>query len=156
MTYREKIDKAKECKIIIKYDLLSTDNIVGLYKFFKVKGDERYCFYIGKATNVAARLLRASKGHIHMYLQKDYSRLVPDEIRKAINDGYEIEVEIENKAEEYKDIEFSRAAHRLAYVEIQEIIKYQEMGQCLLQRPEGVGKNEEKFWEQNYKIDIKK
>ena len=153
MTYKEKIEKAKEGKITIKYDLLESDNIVGLYKFFKVKGNERYCFYIGKTTNVAARLLRASKGHIYMYLQKDYSRLVPEEIRKAINDGYEIEVEIENKEEEYKDIEFSRAAHRLALAEIQEIIKYQEKGQCLLQTPEGVGKNEKEFWEQKYKIN---
>ena len=54
---------------------------------------------------------------------------------------------------EYKDTSFSRAAHRLALAEISEIVKYQREGQCLEQMPEGVGMNEEKFWEENYKIE---
>ena len=90
---------------------------------------ERYCFYIGKATNVAFRLFGASKGHIFMYLKVNYSKLVPSEIKNCIEDGYEIEVEIEEK--DYKDTCFSRAAHRLALAELQEIIKYQEADQCL-------------------------
>ncbi len=149
MTYKEKIEKANENKIIIKYDILKTDNIVGIYKFFKVKRDERYCFYIGKATNVAYRLLGASNGHIYMYLKGNYSKFVPNEINNALTDGYKIEVEIEEK--EYEDIYFSRAAHRLALAELQEIVKYQEMGQCLSQIPEGTGEREKNFWETNYK-----
>lgn len=149
MTYKEKIENAKKNKITIKYDLLKTDNIVGIYKFFKVKGNERYCFYIGKATNVAYRLLGASDGHIYMYLKGNYSKLVPGEIQKALNDGYEIEVEIEEK--DYKDTYFSRAAHRLALAELQEIVKYQEIEQCLSQKPEGTGKRAKNFWETNYK-----
>ena len=66
-----------------------------------------------------------------------------------VPNGYEIEVEVEEI--NYKDTCFSRAAHRLALAEIQEIVKYQKMGQCLLQTPEGVGEYEEKFWEKNCK-----
>ena len=149
MTYKEKIELAKKHKITIKYDLLKRDNVVGIYKFFRVKEDERYCFYIGKATDVAFRLLGASKGHIYMFLNNNYSKLVPLEIKNCLRDGYEIEVEIEEK--DYKDTYFSRAAHRLALAEFQEIVKYQEKGQCLLQTPEGVGKREKDFWEKNYK-----
>lgn len=149
MTYKEKIELAKKYQITIKFDLLKRDNVVGIYKFFKVKGDERYCFYIGKATDIAFRLLGASNGHIYMFLNKNYSKLVPSEIKKCIEAGYEIEVEIEEK--DYKDTCFSRAAHRLALAEFQEIVKYQEMEQCLLQTPEGVGKREKDFWEKNYK-----
>lgn len=141
--------EAERRNITIKYDLLKKDNIVGIYKFFKVKGDERYCFYIGKATDIAFRLLGASNGHIYMYLKENYSKLVPLEMKKYLQNGYEIEVEVEEI--NYKDTCFSRAAHRLALADIQEIVKYQEMGQCLLQTPEGVGEYEEKFWEKNCK-----
>ena len=71
MTYKEKIELAKKYQITIKFDLLKRDNVVGIYKFFKVKGDERYCFYIGKATDIAFRLLGASNGHIYMFLNKN-------------------------------------------------------------------------------------
>ncbi len=149
MTYKEKIKMAEEKNIIINYDLLKQDNIVGIYKFFKVKEDERYCFYIGKATDVAFRLLGASKGHIYMYLNEDYSKLVPLEIKNSLEDNYNIEVEIEEI--NYEDTYFSRASHRLALAEIQEIVKYQNIGQCLLQTPEGAGRKEKDFWEKNYK-----
>lgn len=149
MTYKEKIEMAKRRNITINYNLLKRDNIVGIYKFFKVKGDERYCFYIGKATDVTFRLLGASKGHIYMFLKEDYSKIVPLEMKNSLEDGYEIQVEIEEK--NYIDTCFSRAAHRLALAEIQEIVKYQELGQCLIQMPEGVGEKEKKFWERNYK-----
>ena len=152
MTYKEKIERANRYNIMIQYDLLRKDNIVGIYKFFRVKGQERYCFYIGKATNVAFRLLGADKGHIYMYLKEDYSKLVPLEIKKSLENGYIVEVEI--KEIEYKDTHFSRAAHRLALCELQEIVKYQEIGQCLLQLPEGVGKKEEQFWERTIRYEI--
>ena len=67
-----------------------------------------------------------------------------------MKEGYKIEIEIIKV--EYKDTSFSRAAHRLAFTEISEIVKYQKEGQCLNQMPEGVGMNEEKFLEENYKI----
>ena len=86
-----------------------------------------------------------------MYLNNNLSKLVPCIIDKYIKDGYKIEIEIIKV--EYKDTSFSRAAHRLALAEISEIVKYQREGQCLEQMPEGVGMNEEKFWEENYKIE---
>ena len=149
MTYKEKIEKARQHNIYISEKLLSKDNIVGIYKFFRVKDCEKYCFYIGKSTSMAFRLLGSSKGHIYMYLNGDYSKLVSAKINEYINDGYIIQVEIEEIP--YEDTSFSRAAHRLALAELQEIVKYQEMGQCEFQTPEGVGTYEEKFWEENYK-----
>lgn len=86
-----------------------------------------------------------------MYLNNNFSKLVPFIIDKYINQGYIIQIEI--IPVEYHDEFFSRAAHRLALVEIREIVKYQNLGQCLEQIPEGVGMNEEKFWQENYKID---
>lgn len=151
MTYEEKMMKAKENNIIISDKLLSKDNVVGIYKFFKVKNEKKHCFYIGKSTSMAYRLLGSSNGHIYMYLKGDYSKLVPSKIKEYLSDGYQISVEIEEI--NYEDTMFSRAAHRLALAELKEIVKYQEMNQCELQTPEGAGMYEERFWEENYKIE---
>ena len=86
-----------------------------------------------------------------MYLNNNLSRLVPRIINKYIKAGYKIEIKI--TPVDYSDTSFSRAAHRLALAEISEIVKYQKKGQCLEQMPEGVGENEEKFWNNNYKIE---
>ena len=86
-----------------------------------------------------------------MYLNNNFSKLVPFIIDKYINQGYIIQIEI--MPVEYHDEFFSRASHGLALVEIREIVKYQKLGQCLEQMPEGVGMNEEKFWQENYKIE---
>jgi len=37
--------------------------------------------------------------------------------------------------------------------EITEIVKYQSMGQCLKQLPEGIGEGEREYWENSYKRD---
>ena len=87
-----------------------------------------------------------------MYLNNNLSKLVPRIINKYIKAGYKIEIKI--TPVDYTDTSFSRAAHRLALAEIREIVKYQKKGQCLEQMPEGVGENEEKFWNKNYKIEI--
>ena len=151
MTFKEKIMLAQKNNIFIPFDLANNQNIVGVYKIFGEKNERRTCLYIGKSTNIAYRLLGSGGGHIYMYLNNNLSKLVPCIIDKYIKDGYKIEIEI-NKVE-YKDTSFSRAAHRLALAEISEIVKYQREGQCLEQMPEGVGMNEEKFWEENYKIE---
>ena len=78
--------------------------------------------------------------------------LIPTRIKEYLNKGYRIKVVI--KKVNYNDTSFSRAAHRLALAELQEIVKCQEKGQCLDQLPEGVGESEEKFWEKNYKEKI--
>jgi len=140
MTYKAKLEKAKMRNITIPSEILEKD-IVGVYKFFAILEDEKVCFYIGKSTNIRERLL-SSNGHIH---------LVPSEIKYYLDQNYEILVEIEEV--DYFDTDFSRASHRLSLAEITEIVKYQSMGQCLKQLPEGIGKGEREYWENNYKID---
>ena len=149
MTYKQRIDEAGKAGIYIPEELLSVKIFVGIYKFFYCKENEEHCFYIGKSTDVAGRLLGSNGGHIYMYLKGDFSKLVPFKIKEYRDEGYNIKVEIMEV--NYHDTKFSRAAHRLALVEIQEIVKYQEKEECLFQIPEGVGENEEKFWEANYK-----
>lgn len=150
MTYEEKIQEAKKHNINIVYDLSKDKNIVGIYKFFYYNQNEEYCFYIGKSTNITDRLLGSSKGHIYMYLNNDFSKKVPRKIKEYLNKGYKIKVTIQEI--DYRDTSFSKAAHRLALAELQEIVKYQEMGQCQFQMPEGAGTYEEIFWEENYKL----
>lgn len=152
MTYEKKIKKAKESRITVPENILGK-NIVGIYKIFKVKEGEKYCFYIGKSSNIAYRLLGSSHGHIYIYLNYDSSKIkkykVPSKIKEYLDEGYDIKVEIIEV--DYYDTSFSKAAHRLALVELQEIVKYQEKGQCKFQTPEGVGKSEKNFWTKNYK-----
>lgn len=149
VNYKEKIEIARKKNIIIPFELAGDKNIVGVYKVFGVKDGISTCLYIGKSTNISYRLLGSGGGHIYMYLNNNFSKLVPYIIDKHIKDGYTIQVEI--IPVEYNDTSFSRAAHRLALAEISEIVKYQKQGQCLEQMPEGVGINEEKFWKENYK-----
>lgn len=82
---------------------------------------------------------------------KESEKLVPSEIKYYLGQNYEILVEIEEV--DYFDTDFSRASHRLSLAEITEIVKYQSMGQCLKQLPEGIGKGEREYWENNYKRD---
>lgn len=149
-TFKQKIDEARKHGIYIPTELVSNVNIVGVYGFFAIKEDEEYCFYIGKATNMANRLLGSSKGHIYMYLNKDFSKLVPQKIKEYLNNRYKIEVRILDEID-YHDTSFSKAAHRLAFAELQRIVEYQKMGQCEFQMPEGSGIYERKYWEKNYK-----
>lgn len=147
MTYEKKIEEARKQRIYLPDNLLEK-NIVGVYGFFATKENEKQCFYIGKATNMVSRLL-ASKGHVHYYLYEYFCKLVPGKIKQYLDLGYDIEVEILDEID-YEDTSFSKAAHRLALAEIQQIAKYQELGQCLEQLPEGVGPNQKEYWERNY------
>ena len=148
MTYKEKLEEAKMRNIAIPSEILYKD-IVGVYKFFATLEDEKICFYVGKSTNIRERLL-SSNGHIHLFF-KESEKLVPSEIKYYLGQNYEILVEIEEV--DYFDTDFSRASHRLSLAEITEIVKYQSMGQCLKQLPEGIGKGEREYWENNYKRD---
>ena len=62
-----------------------------------------------------------------------------------------IQFQVEIEEIDYSDTSFSKAAHRLALAELQQIVHYQSIGQCEFQTPEGAGTYEEKFWEENYK-----
>lgn len=151
MTYREKISVARELRIHIPDALASGKAIVGVYGFFAIKDEVEECFYIGKATNMAGRILGASDGHVYMYLQQNMTKFVPRKIDEYIKQGYRIEVRILEQID-YHDTSFSKAAHRLALAELQKIVEYQEKGQCLDQRPEGAGGYAEKYWEKHYRI----
>lgn len=151
MTFRQKVEEAEKQRVHLPANLLEKE-IVGVYGFFAVKENkEAMCFYIGKATNMVGRLL-GPEGHVHDYLYGYFNKLVPQTIRKYLNLGYDIEVKILVDCDDiYKDTNFSRAAHRLALAEIQQIVKYQELGQCLEQLPEGIGQDERRYWEEKYK-----
>ena len=151
MTYEEKISVAKKHSIDIPDVLASGKAIVGVYGFFAIKDEVEECFYIGKATNMARRILGASDGHVYMYLQRNMTKFVPRKIREYIKRGYRIEVRILEQID-YHDTSFSKAAHRLALAELQKIVEYQEKGQCLDQRPEGAGGYVEKYWEKHYRM----
>ncbi len=149
-TLKQKKDEAEKEGIHIPADLLGDKNIVGIYGFFAIEKDEEHCFYIGKSTNIAYRLLGSSDGHVYLYLKKAYSKLVPQKINEYRNDKYEIEVRVLDTID-YHDTSFSKAAHRLALAELQRIVLYQEQGQCEFQIPEGSGTYERKYWEKHYK-----
>ena len=119
MTYMEKIKEAQKRKIDIPTELADGRSRVGIYKFFKIKDNDIYCFYVGKSTDIAYRLLGSSDGHIYMYLNTNLKKLVPIKIAEYIKNGYAIRVEITEV--NYEDTSFSKAAHRLALAELQEI-----------------------------------
>ena len=150
MTLKQKKDEAEKQGIHIPAEILGKKNIVGIYGFFVIKKDEEYCFYIGKSTDIADRLLGSSDGHVYLYLKKRCSKLVPKKINEYRNNKYEIEVRILDRID-YHDTSFSKAAHRLALAELQRIVLYQEQGQCEFQMLEGSGTYEKKYWEENYK-----
>lgn len=155
MTFEEKVELARNCGIEVPKDILDED-IVGVYGFFARKNDREICFYIGKSNCIRERLLSSdNKGHIHLFLNKYYGDedSVPNMIKQHIDDGYSISVRILARVD-YHDEYYSRAEHRLALAEMNQIVLYQEMGQCLKQLPEGSAKDSGKkaFWEENYKI----
>ena len=81
---KQKIDEAKQRGINIPNDLFGDENIVGVYGFFAIKENEEHCFYIGKSTSIADRLLGSSKGHVYMYLNDNYSKLVPKKLMNIL------------------------------------------------------------------------
>lgn len=155
MTYEQKFNRAKEQNINLPEILLEERNLVGVYKFFKVDGDKRHCFYVGKATNLKSRIL---DDYIRPYLNRGNSKhkkLVPSKLYEYIVENkYTVDVEIIEI--DYYDTLFTNAVHRLALAELQEIVKYQGMEQCEFQSTEGVGKYEKDFWEENYRLEQKR
>lgn len=150
MTFKEKIMLAQKIIFLFLLIWLIIKILLGYIKYLVKKMKDAHAFILGNQPILHIDCL-VQGGYIYMYLNNNLSKLVPCIIDKYIKDGYKIEIEIIKV--EYKDTSFSRAAHRLALAEISEIVKYQREGQCLEQMPEGVGMNEEKFWEENYKIE---
>lgn len=153
-TYQQKIEEAKRFGIAVPEDI-ATRRIVGVYGFFAVKnGEEDACFYIGKSTNIIDRIFRSSSGHVSFdingTLKAKETKIVPKNIDKYLTGGYKIEIRILEEVD-YTDTSFSRASHRLALAELTQIVKYQEGGHCLEQRPEGTRDGIEKDWADYYK-----
>lgn len=82
-----------------------------------------------------------------MYNRGECVKLVPSLINNNINNGIEIKVLKEVK---YEGNNYSRDLHKLAFEEYKLIDKYQELGQCLYQIPEG-NQISEKNWSRLYK-----
>lgn len=146
MTNKQKVDMANERGIDLPLEMLERD-IVAVYGVFAKKENEEFCLYVGKATNLCARLLGC---HIHRYLNHNVKNLVPKLIDQHLQAGYRIEVRILEEVD-YQDSSFSRAAHRLAFAELKWIVNMQKDGQCLEQLPEGAGPNPRTYWENHYK-----
>lgn len=147
----DKYTEAKRCGVCLPQDVLKK-NYVCVYGFFALKDDEEFCFYVGKATDLNDRMLSSNNGHIHKYINGFYSKTVPGLMKKYHDEGYEIEVRI-LKEVDYRDTNFTRAAHRLALAEYEQIVHYQEMGQCLDQKPEGSNDNEITYWQNNFRVE---
>ncbi len=149
MTNKQKVDMANERGIDLPLEMLERD-IVAVYGVFAKKKNEEFCIYVGKATNLRARLLGSSSGHIHLYLNNNVEKLVPKLIDQHLQAGYRIEVRILEEVD-YQDSSFSRAAHRLAFAELKWIVDMQKEGLCLEQLPEGAGPYSGAYWEKYYK-----
>ena len=85
-----------------------------------------------KATNLRARLLGSSSGHIHLYLNNNVKKLVPKLIDQHLEAGYRIEVRILEEVD-YQDSSFSRVAHRLSFAELKWIVDMKKDGLCFLE-----------------------
>ena len=149
MTNKQKVDMANERGIDLPLEMLERD-IVAAYGVFAKKKNEEFCLYVGKATNLRARLLGSSSGHIHLYLNNNVEKLVPMLIDQHLEAGYRIAVRILEEID-YQDSSFSRAAHRLAFAELKWIVDMQKEDLCLEQLPEGASPNSRKYWEKYYK-----
>lgn len=116
-----------------------------------------YCIYVGKASSFYVRTF-SKDGHIHKFLRykETNGKLYSEEfVVRLIDNLQKNKCSIYVKCLEivdYYDKSFSRAAHRLAFAELYWITKYQNMGECLDQLPEGVGSHEENYWKNNYSL----
>ncbi|WP_097014308.1 hypothetical protein [Anaerocolumna aminovalerica] len=146
----EEIQKAKDNSITVPKELNNRDVIRGIYGIFSQKNDEKICLYIGRSYSIADRLF-GSAGHITMYNNDNYEKLVPKLILDSINNGCCITIEI-LEVVEYEGDNYYRDMQRLAYAEIRLIEEYQEKNECLKQLPEGTWISEDN-WNKRYKIE---
>ncbi len=146
---KDEIQKAKDNRITVSKELYNGDVIRGIYGIFSEKDDEKICLYIGRSYNISYRLF-GSDGHITMYNNDNYEKLVPKLILDSINNGCCITLEI-LEVVEYKGDNYYRDMQRLAYAEIRLIEEYQERKECLWQLPEGTWISEDN-WNKRYKI----
>ena len=107
MTNKQKVGMANKRGIDLPLEIFDRD-IVAVYGVFAKKKNEELCIYVGKATNLRARLLGSSSGHVHLYLNNNVKKLVPKLIDQHLQAGYLIEGRILEEVD-YQDSSFSRA-----------------------------------------------
>ncbi len=103
-TLKQKFDEANKQGINVPSELISNDDIVGVYGFFAIKENEEYCFYIGKAINICNLLEYLTQRDIqtknsgvnvryrgkHRFF-KGFNEFIKEKTRRCDNDFEKIE-----------------------------------------------------------------
>lgn len=132
----------KEAGLYIEPEILDYDTPVrGVYGIFI--GKEEYCAYVGRAENIYGRMFRSGGHLVKMRLRAHESERIMEEMGK---DDKKIAVKILERVKLEGD-DFCKDMQRLASAENHWIDKYQGIGQCLEQLPEG-HHLEQETWEQ--------
>ena len=114
------------------------DRTRGIYGFFILDSGKSRCVYIGKAIDIKSRVLE----HLTQlkWMQKKVLATEPAQhikmLYEALKEGKQIDIKLIEKVP-YEYGEYARDLHHLAYVEYSYIEKYQKLGECLYQFPEG-------------------
>ena len=142
---KRRIDELRKIGIVISDELTPESKIRGIYGFFaKTKSDE-FCFYIGKATDIVARLI-GKNSHLNNYLRGVRNTYVLQDVEKYLTSGFSIEIKVLQEVKFIGD-SFEKDANRLALAELQELVYYQNKGECDNQLSEAVKeKYERKTW----------
>lgn len=132
----------KEKGLIIEPEIFDFSNPVrGVYGIFV--GEEEYCAYVGRAENIYGRMFW-SDGHLVRMRQMGHgNEKIMEELRKGSKKIIKIKI-LERVKLEGDD--YYRDMQRLASAENHWIDKYQDIGQCMEQLPEGSHLDSEK-WE---------
>ena len=135
-------------KILIEQQILDCNKpIRGVYGIFIVNGTEERCAYVGRATNIYARMFTGDDAHL-VKLRKEICE--NQEINNAMrNDKEKIKIKVLDKVPCLYD-NYNKDMQRLASKESYHIDYFQNLNQCLEQRPDG-GNMKEEIWLIEYK-----
>ncbi|BDF68135.1 hypothetical protein CE91St43_21070 [Oscillospiraceae bacterium] len=148
--FNRRLNKIKELGIYVPKEMTPESKIRGVYGFFVKLDVNNTCFYIGKSNNIFLRIF-GNTSHLNDYLRDIRRTDVHKKIEKYLNDGHEIEIKILQKIDYIGD-SFEKDANRLALAELQELVKYQDMGGCQEQLSEAVKERYERIeWERIFK-----
>lgn len=140
-TLRQKVSMLPK-EISLQAEIIN-ENIRGIYGIFSLTDSTKKCIYIGRAANIASRML-SNEGHLSDFYSYSLSELknmalpamVPQLILDEILAGKKICIEIIEKVP-YVGDEYHKDMQRLAFAESKAITEYQDKGECLYQLPEG-------------------
>lgn len=140
-TLRQKISLLP--KEISVADEIINENIRGIYGIFSLTETTKKCIYIGRAADIASRML-SNNGHLSDFYSYSLSELkdiklpamVPQLILDEILAGKKICIEVLERVP-YVGDEYHKDMQRLAFAESKAITKFQDKDECLFQLPEG-------------------